>query len=220
MLHQVPLFALALCRLEWVRQRNIAAHLVTLHLELSGVLYGAAEVVDYSVQLDIRRVVVVWHPRRLYAQMVAHGFVHGGELEVALRTPAVVHIEAAEIEVVGFAYRCDLAAHSGGTHSGGNGMRLELRLGGTYSLVAYCHFGAAPGFEVTPAFGAVPDVEVVLGLQLVDTAEWVCSDPMFRKAVKENMRIGVLYVEWTLLAKSNGHNRKLTLLPYGFHWLV
>jgi hypothetical protein len=99
-------------------------------------------------------------------------------------------------------------------------MRLEPSLGGAYSLVAYCHFGAAPGFEVTPDFGAVPDVEVVLGLQLVDTAEWVYSVPIFRKVVKQNMIIGVLYVEWSLLAKSNGHNRKLTLLPYGFHWLV
>jgi hypothetical protein len=74
--------------------------------------------------------------------------------------------------------------------------------------------------ENSPDFGAVPDVEVVLGIQLIDTAECVYSDPIFRKVVKENMRIGVLYVEWRLLAKSNGHNRKLTLLPYGFHWLV
>jgi hypothetical protein len=103
MFHQVPLFVLALCRLAWVRQRNIAAHLVTLHLELAGVLAGAAEFADYNVQLDIRKVVAVWHSRRLYAQMVTHEFVHGGELEVALRTPAVVHIEAAEIEVAGFA---------------------------------------------------------------------------------------------------------------------
>jgi hypothetical protein len=57
----------------------------------------------YNLQLDIRRVVVVWHSRRLYSQMVAHEFVHGGELEVALRTPAVVHIESPEIGVVGFA---------------------------------------------------------------------------------------------------------------------